>query len=166
MPTPLRPSLAPYEEYPLYDVLRRTASRLPDKTAVIDGDRIFTFKQLDDQSDKFASALTGLGIEKGDRVGLFAPNCAEFVAAYFGIVKTGAIVAPANSAYRARELTHQLVNSGVRALVCHQTTLPVVEAARPDLPPLDTVINVGPNAPDTPELRPTRLRSLPPPLHR
>ena len=88
-------------------------------------------------------------MEKGDRVGLFAPNCAEFVIAYFGILKTGAAVAPANSAYRARELTHQMDNSGVRILVCHQSNLSVVEAARPDLPALDTVINIGPSAPDT-----------------
>ena len=94
MPTPLRPSLAPYEAYPLFEALQRTASRLPDKTAVIDGDRTFTFAQLDDQSDRFAAALSGLGVEKGDRVGLFVPNCAEFVTAYFGILKTGATVAP------------------------------------------------------------------------
>ena len=65
MPTPLRPSLAPYEAYPLFEVLQRTASRLPDKIAVIDGDRTFTFSQLDDQSDRFAAALSGLGVEKG-----------------------------------------------------------------------------------------------------
>ena len=65
MPTPLRPSLAPYEVYPLFEVLQRTASRLPDKTAVIDGDRTFTFAQLDDQSDKFAAALSGLGVGEG-----------------------------------------------------------------------------------------------------
>ena len=149
MPTPFRPSLAPYETYPLFEALQRTASRLPDKTAVIDGDRTFTFAQLDEQSDRFATALAGLDVEKGDRVGLFTPNCAEFVTAYFGILKTGAIVAPVNAAYRARELAHQLDNSGVRVLVSHQATLPVVEAARPDLPSLGTVINVGPPIPDT-----------------
>ena len=149
MLTPLRPSLAPYEAYPLFEALQRTAARLPDKTAVIDGNRTFTFAQLDDQSDRFAAALSGLGVEKGDRVGLFVPNCAEFVTAYFGILKTGATVAPVNAAYRARELTHQLDNSGVQVLVSHQATLPVVEAARPDLPALSTVINVGPSAPDT-----------------
>ena len=152
MPTPLRPSLAPYEAYPLFEVLQRTASRLPDKTAVIDGDRTFTFAQLDDQSDRFAAALSSLGVEKGDRVGLFVPNCAEFVTAYFGILKTGATVAPVNAAYRARELTHQLDNSGVKVLVSHQLVLPVVEAARPDLPALTTVINVGPKRPRHPEL--------------
>ena len=149
MPTPLRPSLAPYEAYPLFQVLQRTASRLPDKTAVIDGDRTFTFAQLDDQSDRFAAALSGLGVKKGDRVGLFVPNCAEFITAYFGILKTGATVAPVNAAYRVRELTHQLDNSGVKVLVSHQLVLPVVEAARPDLPGLNTVINVGPKAPNT-----------------
>ena len=144
-----RPSLAPYEEYPLFDVLRRTAARLPYKTAVIDGDRSFTFAQLDALSDSFAAALSALGVEKGDRVGLFAPNCAEFVTAYFGILKTGACVAPANSAYRSRELTHQMDNTGVRTLVCHQANLPVVETARPDLPTLETVINIGPSTPET-----------------
>ena len=138
MPASLRPSLAPYEEYPLFEVLQRAASRFPDKTAVIDGERSFTFADLDKQSDKCAVALNNIGVEQGDRVGLFAPNCAEFVTAYFGILKAGAIVTPVNAAYRARELGHQLNNSGVRVLVSHEATLSVVESARVDLTTLDT----------------------------
>ncbi|MCH8205501.1 MAG: AMP-binding protein [Chloroflexi bacterium] len=64
--------MAPYEEYPLSQLIKRTAARIPDKVAIIDGDNEYTFRQIDEHSDRFASALAGLGISKGDRVGILA----------------------------------------------------------------------------------------------
>ncbi len=69
-PTPFRLSRAPYESYPLGEVLRRTAARLPNKTAIIDGGRRYTYQELDAYSDRFAAALARLGVAKGDRVGI------------------------------------------------------------------------------------------------
>ena len=74
-----RASLAPYEPYPLQQLLQRTARRLPNKVAVIDDQRRFTYQQLDTYSDRLASALTTLGVVKGDRVGLLAPNCVRAI---------------------------------------------------------------------------------------
>ena len=88
----LRPSLAPYPENPIQDLLRQTAGRLPDKVGIIDGDRAFTFSQLENLSGRFAAALATAGVAPGDRVGIFAPNCVEFAIAFYGIVKAGAIV--------------------------------------------------------------------------
>ena len=69
-----RPSIAPYPEYPVQDLLRRSAERLPDNTAVIDGERTFTYQQLEDHSNRFATALVSTGVVVGDRVAVFAPN--------------------------------------------------------------------------------------------
>ena len=77
IPIPARPSVVSDKPYPLQDILRKTAARLPDKVAVIDGDRTFTFRQLHDLSDRLATALVESGVGPGDRVGLLAPNCVE-----------------------------------------------------------------------------------------
>ncbi|MDA0769100.1 MAG: AMP-binding protein [Chloroflexi bacterium] len=140
IPNPARPSLAPYELYPLQDLLSRTSKRLPDKVAIIDGDRTFTFQQLQSYSDKLAAALTGIGVSPGDRVGLLAPNCAEFEIAFFGIVKAGAIASTINSGYREREIAHQLNNSGAELLIVHEAMLEMAESAKSDIPALKRMI--------------------------
>ena len=142
VPTSPRPSLAPYESYPLQDLLRRTAARLPDKTAVIDGDRRFTYKQLQEYSDRLAATLATLGVSKGDRVGILAPNCVEFVIAFYGIVKVGAIVTTVNSAYREREVAHQLNDSGAEFLIVDRALRQTADLARDAVPGLKRLITI------------------------
>ena len=129
-----RASLAPYESHPLQQMLRRTARRLPNKVAVIDGERRYTYRQLDSYSDRFAAALVKQEVTKGDRVGILAPNCVEFEIAFFGIIKAGAVVTTINSGYREREIAHQLQDSGAEVLVVHATLLEVAEAAQDATP--------------------------------
>ena len=125
-----RPSIAPYPEYPVQDLLRRSAGRLPNKTAVIDGERTFTYQQLEDLSNQFAAALASSGVAVGDRVGVFAPNCVEFAVAYFGILKAGAVPSTVNSAYTERELAFQMKDCGARVLLVHEAMLEVAEKAK------------------------------------
>ncbi|MDP6513056.1 MAG: AMP-binding protein [SAR202 cluster bacterium] len=127
---PVRASLAPYESFPLQDMLRRAVQRDGGKTAVIDGEKSFTFKELDDLSDRFASALAAQGISKGDFVGLLAPNCVEFVIAFYGIIKAGAVATTINSGYREREIAHQLNDSGAQVLIVHQALNDMADAAQ------------------------------------
>ena len=126
----LRRSLAPYDSFPLQDLLSRSALRCGDKNAVIDGERSYSYKELEDYSDRFASALPGIGVRPGDRVAILAPNCVEFVVAFFGILKAGAIVTTVNSGYREREIAHQLNDSGAETIVVHEALLPVADSAR------------------------------------
>jgi len=128
--SPTRPSLAPYESYPLQDMLKRAVQRDGSKTAVIDGDRTFTFRELDDLSDKFASALAAEGVSKGDHIGLLAPNCVEFVIAFYGIIKVGAVATTINSGYREREIAHQLNDSAAQTLIVHQALVEMADAAQ------------------------------------
>lgn len=138
--SPLRRSLAPYEAYPLPLLLRHTARRLPDKVAVIDGERRFTYRQLQEYSDRLAAALASLGIRKGEPVGLLALNCAEFVIAFYGIVQAGAVVTTINSGYREREIAYQLNDSGARVLVVHAALLEMAQLARDAAPGLQRLI--------------------------
>ena len=71
----VRASRLPYPVHPIQDILSRSARELPGKVAVIDGDRRFTYGELNDYSSRFAAALATMGVAKGDRVGIMAPNC-------------------------------------------------------------------------------------------
>ena len=141
-----RPSLAPYPTYPLQHILSATAQHLPQKTAIIDGDHAYSYQQLDMYSNRFAAALAKLGVKKGDRVGLLAPNCVEFEIAFFGIIKAGAIVTTINSGYREREIAHQLDNSGAEILVVHDSLLQMAEAARGGTPALKRMVVIEPTS--------------------
>ena len=145
----VRPSLAPYPNYPLQHILSATARRIPQKTAIVDGEYVYTYQQLDMYSSRFTAALAKLGVAKGDRVGLLAPNCVEFEIAFFGIIKAGAVVTTINSGYREREIAHQLSNSGAEVLVVHDSLLKVAETARDGAPELKRLIVIEPTSRDS-----------------
>ena len=146
-----RPSVAPLDKISLQTLLRDTAEKFGDKIAVIDGDHTYSFNQLDEYSDRLASGLVSIGAGKGDRVGVLAPNCAEFVIAFYGITKAGAVVSTLNSGYREREIAHQLNDSGTEILIVHESLLGTLEKARPNVPGLSRTIIIGADTegPDT-----------------
>ncbi len=67
----------------------------PENTAVIYLGEKFTYRQLRDLSLRFSSALKQLGVKKGDKVMLYIPNCIQWVVAFLGIIRIGAVVVPA-----------------------------------------------------------------------
>ena len=144
----LRSSLAPYDQYPLQELLNRAIARNASQTAVIDGDRLYSYAQLGEYSDRFASSLVGLGVRPGDRVAILAPNCVEFVISFYGIVKAGAIVTTLNSGYREREIAHQLNDSGAETLIVHPALKPMSDAARSEIPSLTREIVIEPDSSD------------------
>ncbi len=75
-----------------------------------------TYSQGADQVDQLAAGLQKLGIVKGDRVGLFLPNCTYFVIAYFAILKIGGIVVNLNPLYVDREIVHHLTDAGLKTI--------------------------------------------------
>ena len=76
-PSIFRESIPDYEHIPLYVYLERAAGQWPDKVAIIDGDKRVTYAELLAQAQSFAIELVGMGVQKGDRVALAAPNCAK-----------------------------------------------------------------------------------------
>ncbi|MEC9365494.1 MAG: AMP-binding protein [Chloroflexota bacterium] len=125
-----RPSLEPYGTYPIHDILTDASNKYSDKTAIIDGDSTYSFSELENFSSRFSGALKNLGILKGDRVGILAPNCAEFVIAFHGITKSGGVVTTINSGYREREIAHQVQDSGCKILVVHESLTQIFSEAR------------------------------------
>ncbi len=106
-----------YPEEPLYSILKKTASKLPDKVAFSFMGKKLAFKEVDELSDKFAAALKDLGIVKGDRVAIYLPNIPQFPIAFYGVLKVGGIVVPCNPMYKPRELEFQLNDSGSKVIV-------------------------------------------------
>lgn len=106
-----------YPRIPLYRLLDDTAARTPDAPCTCFFGRRQTYRQIKEASDRFAAGLRRLGIQKGDRVALLLPNIPQFVIAYYGILKAGAVVVPLNPLYTERELIFHLTDSGSETVV-------------------------------------------------
>ncbi len=130
--------------------LRRVAARYPDAQALVDaqsGLRL-TYAQFDAETDVLASGLIAAGLAAGERAGIWAPNCAEWVLLQYATAKAGIILVNINPAYRSHELSYALRQSGVRMLVSAEVFKTsnyraMIEETRPDLPDLESVIYLG-----------------------
>ena len=132
------------------DNLHRMAAAHGANEALVDmptGQR-WTYAQLDADTDLVALGLIAAGIEKGDRVGIWAPNCAEWALLQYGAAKAGAILVNINPAYRSHELAYVLRQSGTKLLVSAQSFKTsdyraMIEEVRGDLPDLERVVYIG-----------------------
>jgi fatty-acyl-CoA synthase len=132
------------------DNLRRVAAAHPDSDALVDvpTGRRWTYADLDADTDAVALGLLAAGIEAGDRVGIWAPNCAEWVLLQYGTAKIGAILVNINPAYRGHELGYVLRQAGVRLLVSAESFKTsdyraMVNEVLGDLDELERVIYLG-----------------------
>src|SRR5262245_46952172 len=96
-----------------------TASRYPENEALVSRHQNlrYTYRQLRDEVDRCARALMAVGVDKGQRVGIWAPNCAEWTITQFATAKLGAILVNINPSYRLNELQYALRQSGCAWLV-------------------------------------------------
>lgn len=91
-----------------------TARNDPDRLAVIDGDRAFTYAQLHAAARTVARFLLDCGVQRGDRVAMTVPNSAEFPIVYFGILHAGGVVVPMNTMLKRDEVAYHLRDSGAK----------------------------------------------------
>jgi len=101
------------------DMFSQTARRFPDNEALVSRhqDLRYSYRELEHEVDRVACALIALGVEKGQRVGIWAPNCAEWTITQFATSKLGAILVNVNPSYRLHELQYALRQSGCTWLV-------------------------------------------------
>lgn len=102
------------QKYPNNVALRMILKYLPFGLSI--GSKM-TYRELNEATDRFAAALQTLGVAQGDRVSLMLPNLPQYVIAYFGTIKAGAVVVNTNPTYTPRELRHQLEDSGAKVIV-------------------------------------------------
>ena len=143
-----RPSLGKLTPEPVQRLVVDAAKRWPHKVAIVDDERKVTFMELDAYTDRLAVALQGIGVSKGDFVGILAPNCIEFEVGFFGILKAGATVTTINSGYKEREIAAQLNASGAPVLIVHASLMDMAEAAAKDTPSVNRLIVIEDNADD------------------
>ena len=127
--------------------LERTVQRFGDREALVScsQDVRFTYTQLAAAVDELARGLLAAGIVRGDRVGIWSPNCAEWVLVQYATAKIGVILVNINPAYRTSELEYALRQSGCRMLIsapAFKTSdyRAMVAQVRPDLPELEQVV--------------------------
>lgn len=101
----------------LYSIIDDAAIKFPEKIATDFFGKHLTFAELAKLTDKLAHSLLELGVTKGIRVGLFLPNCPQYIISYFAILKAGGIVVNFSPLYSIDELKHQLVDSGTEIII-------------------------------------------------
>ncbi|AHG02005.1 AMP-dependent synthetase (plasmid) [Halostagnicola larsenii XH-48] len=133
------------------DARKGNVARLHDETARLHGDaqaieyhgRTLTHNDLQAESARFAGGLANLGIEPGDVMLQYLPNCPPYLIGALGAFKAGVVVSPVNPQYRKRELTYQLEDTDASVVLTHEAVEPHLEEAleASDLDPV--VISVG-----------------------
>ena len=121
-----------YPQITMPAALEQTARKYPDHTALIFKGTKITYREYNEAVDRFAAALQGLGVKKGDCVAVHLLNCPQFPIAYYAILRIGGIVVPCNPVYTAREMRHQLNDSGAEVMVTLSLMYPLVKQIRPD----------------------------------
>ena len=130
--------------------LERTAALHGGREALVEvaTGRRWTYAELDAAVDDVARGLLALGVQVGDRVGIWAPNCAEWTLLQYATAKAGAVLVTVNPAYRTHELAYALQQSGTSVLVAAERFRTsdyraMVEQVRPDCPALRHVVLLG-----------------------
>ncbi|TDZ96378.1 AMP-binding protein [Mycobacteroides salmoniphilum] len=143
-------SASPILEETIGESFERIVGAHPDVEALVDvaGERRWTYRELDAEINLVARGLLARGIAAGDRVGIWAPNCAEWVLVQYATAKIGAILVTINPAYRTHELAYALDQSGVRTLICatafkSSDYVTMVDRVRPEVPALLDVVFIG-----------------------
>ena len=116
LPTPIDSAMTLIHHF-----LERSATRFPDKTALIHGDVRATYSEINNRANNLALNLIENGLTPGDRVVLLMENCLEYVVSYYGILKTGAVAVPLNS---------DLKTEGLRAILAELEAKCVISSSR------------------------------------
>ncbi|MDO3394270.1 AMP-binding protein [Nocardioides sp. SOB44] len=130
--------------------LSRTVAAHPDREALVEvaSGRRWTWRELEDDVDRVAKGLMAAGVEKGDRVGIWAPNCAEWTLVQYAAARAGAVLVNVNPAYRTHELSYAINQSGLALMVAATSfkssdyTAMLREVA-PQCPDLRRVVHIG-----------------------
>jgi len=116
---------------PLFHFLEESARKYPDRACTIFKGAVITYKEMNAISDRVAAGLVGLGMKKGDRVGIFMPNSPQFVMVFFGILKAGGVVVATNPLYTAPEIEHQASDAGIEYMFVMTNFYNTIKKAQP-----------------------------------
>ncbi len=110
------------------DFLRRTAYVLPDKVAVVHGERRYTYRQFEERVNRLASQLRATGMQKHDRVAFLCPNIPPMLEAHYGVPAAGGVLVAINTRLNSAEVDYILNHSGAKYLFVDDELYPTVES--------------------------------------
>lgn len=131
---------------PLSLSFRKALSLWPEREALVDLDKRFTYKEFGSRVMRAVKAIAGKGVCKGDRVAIIAPNCHQFMEAYYACALSGIVLVPINFRLAAPEIAAILNDSESAVLISHIDFIDKVEPALASGTKVDTVFWIGPNS--------------------
>ncbi len=123
--------IGPLADASLADLLEKSCRRFADRTAYLSMGKSMSYRELDRLSARFAGWLQSIGLGKGSRVALMMPNLLQYPVCLFGTLRAGCTVVNVNPLYTARELEHQMKDSGAEAIVVVENFAATVEKVLP-----------------------------------
>jgi len=152
---------------PIMEMLSRNARVYPDKTALIERDpgagirREISWLEFESLANRFAHSLIARGIKPGDKVTILLMNCLEWLPAYFGVLKTGAMAVPMNFRYTAAEIRRGLEAADTKVLIYGPEFEERISSIREHLTRIENVIFVGEGSPPQTEKFESTLLGMP-----
>lgn len=128
----------------MWDIITRSAAKFPNNTAIVFRDQSTSYAELKSAIERLAAGLLNAGIRRGDRIGILLPNSSPFILAYYASTKIGAICVPVNPQLKPAELEYIWRDAEIKMVFTVAQLLPLVQAARTNLPKLLSVVNVNP----------------------
>ena len=138
------PGISACLEYPtitLSEALHQTTAKYPNNTAFIFADKQWTYREFNDLASQMPNALLSLGLSIGDPVGIYLPNCPQFIISYYGILRSGGIAVPINPLLTGDDLSFIIKDSGMKVIItCSDLLAPLEQAKVEDLMIISTEI--------------------------
>ncbi|WP_068673309.1 AMP-binding protein [Oceanobacillus sp. Castelsardo] len=130
-------------EKPLHEYLIQNAIDFPNQPGYLYYGNTITWKQLSDDTRKFASFLQSKGIGKGDRVALYMQNCPQYLIGHYAIQMLGAIVVPLNPMYKSSELIYFISEAEIKAIISAQELYHHIESIKSETPSLQFIVTTN-----------------------
>jgi len=124
------------------DMPKRNSEIYPKKIGLIDGDKRFSYKEVNLRINRLGNALQEMGLKKGEKVAVMAPNCHQFVELYFAVAKTGLVVVPVNTRFLAEEASRVINHSESSIFVYHNALEDVAAKVRENIPGVKHFISI------------------------
>ena len=125
------------------DLLKNSAKEYPNKIAIVEGDNMATFGELNQVANQIANTVIQKKIKKQFNIGILSANYFEYPAIYFGIAKSGHVLAHLSTRFSNTELTHVINDTDITLIFIHISVLPQIEGLLRYLPNLQDIIVFG-----------------------
>jgi long-chain acyl-CoA synthetase len=133
-------TVAPFPRQSVFSVLADAAAGFPGSTAIAFLGKHLTYQQLVAEVERFSAVLAGLGVKRGDRVGLLLPNSPQYVIAWYACQRLGAVAVGNNPLYTKRELAHQIKDFEPQVMVVLDQLYPSWDAVSGEAPVREVVV--------------------------